>query len=50
MHMYILYTYNDVRVSDFIFWGSKIAADGDCSPKIKRHWLLGRKAMTDLAY
>ena len=37
-------------VTDFIFWGSKIAADGDCSPKIKRHWLLGRKAMTDLAY
>ena len=30
-------------VSDFIFWGSKITADGDCSHEIKRHWLLGRK-------
>ena len=29
-------------VSDFIFWGSKITADGDCSHEIKRHWLLGR--------
>ena len=35
-------------VSDFIFWGSKITADGDCSHKIKRHLLLGRKAMTNL--
>ena len=35
-------------VSDFIFWGSKITADGDCSHKIKRHLLLGRKAMTKL--
>src|SRR5574337_442517 len=35
-------------VSDFIFWGSKIAADGDCSHKIKRHILLGRKVMTNL--
>ena len=35
-------------VSDFIFWGSKITADGDCSHKIKRHLLLGRKAMTTL--
>ena len=33
-------------VSDFIFWGSKITADGDCSHEIKRHLLLGRKAMT----
>ena len=33
-------------VSDFIFWGSKITADGDCSHKIKRHLLLGRKVMT----
>ena len=32
-------------VSDFIFLGSKITADGDCSHKIKRHLLLGRKAM-----
>ena len=35
-------------VSDFIFLGSKITADGDCSPEIKRHLLLGRKVMTNL--
>ena len=35
-------------VKDFIFWGSKITADGDCSHEIKRHLLLGRKAMTNL--
>ena len=35
-------------VKDFIFWGSKITADGDCSHEIKRHLLLGRKAMTVL--
>ena len=35
-------------VSDFIFWGSKITADGDCSHEIKRHLLLGRKVMTKL--
>ena len=35
-------------VADFIFWGSKIPADGDCSCEIKRHLLLGRKAMTNL--
>ena len=35
-------------VTDFIVLGSKITADGDCSPEIKRHLLLGRKAMTDL--
>ena len=35
-------------VTDFIFLGSKITADGDCSYKIKRHLLLGRKAMTSL--
>ena len=35
-------------VSDFIFWGSKITADGDCSHEIKRHLLLGRKAVTNL--
>ena len=35
-------------VSDFIFLGSKITADGDCSHEIKRRLLLGRKAMTDL--
>ena len=33
---------------DFIFWGSKITADGDCSNEIKRHLLLGRKAMINL--
>ena len=32
----------------FIFWGSKITADGDCSQEIKRHLLLGRKVMTNL--
>ena len=36
------------RVSDFIFWGSKITADGDCSHEIKRRLLLGRKVMTNL--
>ena len=35
-------------MSDFIFLGSKITADGDCSHEIKRHLLLGRKAMTNL--
>ena len=35
-------------VSDFIFGGSKISADGDCSHEIKRHLLLGRKVMTNL--
>ena len=35
-------------VTDFIFWGSKITAHGDCSHEIKRHWLLGRKVMTNL--
>ena len=34
-------------VADFIFWGSKITADGDCSHEIKRHLLLGRKVMTN---
>ena len=36
------------NVRDFIFWGSKITADGDCSHEIKRCLLLGRKAMTNL--
>ena len=40
-------TYGET-VSDFIFWGSKITADGDCSHKIKRRLLLGRKVMTNL--
>ena len=35
-------------VADFIFWGSKITADGDCSHEIKRHSLLGRKVMTNV--
>ena len=35
-------------VSDFIFWGPKITADGDCSHEIKRRLLLGRKVMTNL--
>ena len=34
-------------VSDFIFWGSKITVDGDCSHEIKRRLLLGRKVMTN---
>ena len=34
--------------SDFIFWGSKITADGDCSHEIKKYLLLGRKVMTNL--
>ena len=33
---------------DFIFWGSKITVDGDCSHEIKRYLLLGRKVMTNL--
>ena len=37
-------------VTDFIFLGSKITADGDCGHEIKSHLLLGRKAMTRLAY
>ena len=36
------------QVVDFIFWGSKITADGDCSHEIKRCLLLGRKVMTNL--
>ena len=35
-------------VTEFIFWSSKITADGDCSHEIKRYLLLGRKAMTNL--
>ena len=37
-------------VSDFISLSSKITADGDCSHEIKRHLLLGRKVMTNIAY
>ena len=36
------------KVSDFIFWGSQITADGDCSHEIKKRLLLGRKVMTNL--
>ena len=39
---------NVEAVADFIFLGSKITADGNCSHEIKRHLLLGRKAMTNL--
>ena len=39
---------NNGTVKDFIFWGSKITADGDCSHETKRHLFLGRKAMTNL--
>ena len=39
---------DEVTVADFIFLGSKITADGDCSHEIKRHLLLGRKVMTNL--
>ena len=35
-------------VADFIFWGSQITADGNCSHEVKRHLLLGRKVMTNL--
>ena len=37
-------------VSDFIFWGSKITADGDCSHEIKRHLVLGRKVMSNMKW
>ena len=37
-------------VTDFIFWGSKITSDGDCSHEIKRRLFLGRKVITNLAY
>ena len=39
---------NRETVADFIFLGSKITADGDCSHEIKRRWLLGRKVMTNI--
>ena len=35
-------------VTDFVFWGSRITTDGDCSHEIKRHFLLGRKVMSNL--
>ena len=39
---------NGETVSDFIFWGSRITSDGDCSHEIKRRLLLGRKIMTNI--
>ena len=39
---------NNQTETDFIFWGSNITADGDCSHEIKRHLLLGRTVMTNL--
>ena len=39
---------NSGNSGSFIFWGSKITADGDCNHEIKRHILLGRKVMTNL--
>ena len=41
---------NVEAVTDFIFLGSKISADGDCSHEIKRYLLLGRKVMTNLVH
>ena len=46
--MYILIRHELTHVTDFIFLGSKITVDGDCSHEIKRCLLLGRKAMTNL--
>ena len=40
--------YFGLAVSDFIFLGSKTTVDGDCSHEIRRHFLLGKKAMTNL--
>ena len=48
-HHFMAYTEGKMEtVTDFIFLGSKIIVDGDCSHEIKRHLLLGRKAMTNL--
>ena len=43
-----MYIPTEERVTDFMFWGSKITADGDCSHEIKGWLLLGRKIMTNL--
>ena len=43
-----MYITTEERVTDFMFWGSKITADSDCSDEVKRHLLLGRKVMTNL--
>ena len=47
MH-YVLDCYTMEIVTDFVFWGSRIAADGECCHEIKRCLLLGRKAVTNL--
>ena len=43
-------SWGNKTVTGFIFWGSKITSDGDCSHEIKRPLLLGRKTMTNLDY
>ena len=43
-----MYIPTEERVTDFMFWGSKITADGDCSHEIKKRLLRGRKVMTNL--
>ena len=47
-HHFMAYRWGNKTMRDFIFLGSQITADGDCSHEIKRHFLLGRKAMTNL--
>ena len=47
-HHFMGNRWGNETVSDFILGGSKITADGDCNHKIKRHLLLGKKAVTDL--
>ena len=44
----ILWQIDGETVADFIFWGYKITADGDCSHEIRRHFILGRKVTTNL--
>ena len=49
LFLFAFFVFNNVEaVTDSIFLGSKIIVDGDCSHEIKRHLLLGRKAMTNL--
>ena len=43
-----MYIPTEERVTDFMFWGSKITADGDCSHEIKRCLLFGKKVMTNI--
>ena len=47
-HLITSWQIDGKTVTDFVFWGSKIAADGDCRCEIKRHLLFGRKVMTNL--